>query len=69
MTLQRIARAAALSVVCLLASFVLTNVAMIAWYAQTDPHDGQAGIAAFVWGLIVAPLCAIVTFIFCLRRR
>lgn len=68
MALRRIARAAGVSVICLLISFLLINLIMIAWYAQTDPHDGQAGIAAFVWGLVVAPVCAILAFIYCVRR-
>jgi len=69
MTLKRVGRAFAVSVVCFLVSFVLTNVIMILWYDHAYPHDGQSGIAAFVCGLMVAPVCAIIAFIACLLRR
>ena len=47
---------------------MLTNVIMLAWYAHAYKHDGQSGIAAFVCGLIVAPMCAVAAFAFCVYR-
>jgi len=54
--------------IALLVSFFLINVIMIAWYAHTDPHDGQGGLAAMMWGFKVAPVCGLVTLAIVLRR-
>lgn len=68
MTWQRFVRAVLWAIIAMFASFFLTNVIMIAWYAHTNPHDGQAGLAAMMWAFIVAPVCGLVTLVIVLRR-
>jgi hypothetical protein len=68
MTWQRCVLALLWAMIALLVSFLLINVIMIAWYAHTEPHDGQSGLAAMMWAFIVAPVCGLVTLAIVLRR-
>ena len=65
---QRFVRALLLAMIALLASFLLTTLTMIAWYAHTDPHDGQGGLEAMMWAFIVAPVCGLATLAVVLHR-
>jgi uncharacterized oligopeptide transporter (OPT) family protein len=47
----------------LVVSFVITNVAYMAWAEWRYPQtSSMAGISAFVFGLMVAPICALIAF-------
>ena len=63
MTVKRLTVAFLIGMLGLLISFLLTNVILLAWYAHAYPHDGQDGLAAFAWGLYVAPPCGIAAFV------
>jgi hypothetical protein len=67
-TWKRLAGAISVAAICLIVSFILTNVIMIAWYDHIYPHDGQSGLAAFAWGLLVAPLIALAAFVLMMLR-
>jgi hypothetical protein len=62
MTWKRVAVSLLSGVLMLLVSFALTNLAYIRWAEWRHPdNSSMAGMGAAVLGLMVAPVCALVT--------
>jgi hypothetical protein len=56
----------------LVVTFILTNVLYIEWADWRYPEtNSMAGMSAFVLGIIVAPVCAVVSFalVLVVRRK
>lgn len=60
--LKRLTLAALAALLGMIVVFIATFFAVVLWYAQTDPHDGQLGLAGFYYGLITGPLAGLITF-------
>jgi hypothetical protein len=62
MTRKRILVSLASGVAMLVVSFILTNVAYSLWENWLDPGGGSmAAMGGVILGLVVAPICALVT--------
>ena len=64
MTWKRLALAALLSAVTVLASFFSVQTIQTEWYARIEPHgDGQVGMSIFFGSAFVALICGAVMFV------
>lgn len=48
----------------LIVGFILTFAVALARFEHTAPHDGDGGLAAFVYSLYAAPLFGLAAFAF-----
>ena len=60
---KRLAKAFTLGVLVGVATFVVIFVGGLAWEVNGYPADGQTGLEPFIYGVVIAPLTAMVAFV------
>jgi len=62
--MKRRATAILVGIATFLVVFIITNIAYIKWAVWRYPEaNSMAGLSAFVLGLEIAPVCALVAFL------
>ena len=66
--MRRRVTAVLVGIATFLVAFIITNIAYIKWAVWRYPKaNSMAGLSAFVLGLEIAPVCALVAFLLYLR--
>lgn len=67
--IKRLAKAFSVGVIVGISAFIVIFVGGLAWESYWYPHDGQAGLGPFIYGLFIAPEAALVTFVVSYHRQ
>ena len=64
---KRLAKAFTLGTLVGVATFAIIFGGGLAWEVYRYPADGQTGLGPFIYGVVIAPLAALVTFVSSLK--